>query len=59
MAQEANRNFVRITADGRPKCVNGMKLPAVVVGVRRDKDKSKRHGSGSYDRLSGVILDGT
>jgi hypothetical protein len=37
MAQEANRNFVRITADGRPKCVNGMKLPAVVVGVRRDK----------------------
>lgn len=37
MAQEANRNFVRITADGRPKYVNGMKLPAVVVGVRRDK----------------------
>lgn len=37
MAQEANRNFVRITADGRPKCVNGMILPAVVVGVRRDK----------------------
>lgn len=37
MAQEANRNFVRITADGRPRYVNGMILPAVVVGVRRDK----------------------
>ena len=37
MAQEANRNFVRITADGKPKYVNGMIMPAVVVGVRRNK----------------------
>lgn len=39
MAQEAYKNFIRTMPDGKPKYVNGMLLPATVVGVRRDRVK--------------------
>ena len=39
MEQEGYKNFIREMSDEKPKYVSGQILPAVVVGVRRDKIK--------------------